>query len=102
MSRARTPISSRKGIKISDRTRELYEKRDKKLDLDPETRPLPPEAWAHAMRRSEFFRPIKKPVTVRVDMDVLAWLKSKGEGHITRINTILREAMEQEAREGQR
>jgi uncharacterized protein (DUF4415 family) len=99
MSRARTPISSRKGIKISDKTRELYEKRDKKLDLDPETRPLPPEAWMHAMRRSEFFRPIKKPVTVRMDMDVLAWLKSKGEGHLTRINTILREMMERELQE---
>jgi uncharacterized protein (DUF4415 family) len=102
MSRVRTPISSRKGIKISDKTKALYEKRDKTLDLDPESRPLPPEAWAHAMGRSEFFKPIKKPVTVRVDMDVLAWLKSKGEGHLTRINTILREAMEKEARQGAR
>lgn len=102
MSRARTPISSRQGIKISDKTKELYEKRDKKADLDPETRPLSPAAWAQAMRRSEFFRPIKKPVTVRVDMDVLAWLKSKGEGHLTRINTILRETMEREERQGQR
>ena len=74
----------------------------KTLDLDPETRPLPPEAWAHAMRRSEFFRPIKKPVTVRVDMDVLEWLKSKGAGHLTRINTLLREAMEREERQGVR
>lgn len=61
MSEHRTPTSSRKGIRISAATKELYAKRDKKLDSDPETRPLPPEQWAKAMRRSEFFdlpRPI--------------------------------------------
>jgi uncharacterized protein (DUF4415 family) len=86
----------RKGIKISEETRKAYEQRDKKLDLDPETRPLPPEKWATAMRRNEFFRPIKKQTTVRIDADVLAWLRSKGEGHLTRINEILRERMESE------
>jgi uncharacterized protein (DUF4415 family) len=96
MTRARTPISSRKGIKISKQTRKLYEQRDKSLDKDPETRPLPPETWAHAMRRDEFFRPIKKSITARIDADVLAWLRSRGEGHLTRMNAILREAMEQE------
>jgi uncharacterized protein (DUF4415 family) len=29
---------------------------------------------------------------------VLAWLKSKGEGHLTRINDILRNIMEAERR----
>jgi uncharacterized protein (DUF4415 family) len=98
MSKARTPISSRKGIKISEWTKELYEKRDKRLDDDPDTRPLPPEKWANAMRRDEFFRPIKKQTTVRIDADVLEWLKSKGEGHLTRINDILRERMLAETR----
>jgi uncharacterized protein (DUF4415 family) len=93
MSIERTPINLRKGIKISPETRELYEKRDRKLDEDPETRPLPPDRWAHAMRRDEFFRPIKKLTTVRIDADVLDWLRSKGEGHLTRINEILRERM---------
>ena len=96
MSKPRTPTNLRKGIKISDKTRELYEKRNKELDNDPDARPLPPEKWAHAMRRDEFFRPIKKQVTVRIDADVLDWLKSKGEGHISRVNTILREAMRAE------
>lgn len=41
----------------------------------------------------EFFRPIKKQITVRIDNDVLAWLRSKGKGHLTRINAILREEM---------
>jgi len=88
-----TPVAQRKGIKISARTRELYEKRNRALDDDPDARPLPPEKWAHAMRRDEFFRPIKKQTTVRLDADVLAWLKSKGQGHISRVNEILRNAM---------
>lgn len=96
MKNPRTPINSRKGIKISEKTRELYEQRDRSLDTDPDLRPLPPEQWANAMRRDEFFRPIKKPVTARIDADVLHWLKSKGEGHLTKINFILREAMEKE------
>jgi len=48
------------------------------------------------MRRDEFFRPIKKPVTARIDADVLDWLKSQGKGHLTRINTLLREAMKRD------
>ena len=31
--------------------------------------------------------------TVRVDTDVLVWLKSQGKGYQTRLNVILREAM---------
>ena len=91
-----TPVNLRKGIKITDEIRELYEQRDRSLDDDPDARPLPPEKWAHAMRRDEFFRPIKKPVTARIDADVLDWLKSQGEGHLTRINTLLREAMKRD------
>jgi uncharacterized protein (UPF0147 family) len=33
-------------------------------------------------------------VTIRVDADVLAWLKRQGRGYQTRINKLLREAME--------
>ena len=96
MSRQRTPINLRKGIKISRETRKLYDGRDRSLDDDPDSRPLPPEKWAQAMRREEFFRPIKKLTSVRIDADVLAWLRSKGEGHLSRINQILRERMESE------
>lgn len=34
--------------------------------------------------------PGKKQVTVRLDSDVLAWLKDQGRGYQTRINAILR------------
>jgi len=40
----------------------------------------------------------KVPVSVRLDPRVLAWLKSKGEGHLTRINDILTNLMEAERR----
>jgi len=41
----------------------------------------------------KFYRPIKKPVTVRLDADVIAWLKKQGKGYQTRINALLRAAM---------
>lgn len=40
----------------------------------------------------------KAPITARIDMDILEWLKSKGEGYQTRLNTILREAMRNDLR----
>ena len=52
-------------------------------------------AWADAVR-GRFYRPVKQSTTVRVDADVLFWLKSQGKGYQTRINAILREAMQRE------
>jgi uncharacterized protein (DUF4415 family) len=48
--------------------------------------------WSGAVV-GKFYRPIKKPVTVRLDADVVAWLKSQGPGYQTRINKFLRAAM---------
>ena len=48
--------------------------------------------WKRAVR-NPFYRPTKTSTTVRVDSDVLVWLKSEGKGYQTRINAILREAM---------
>ena len=39
------------------------------------------------------YRPIKKPVTLRIDSDVLAWFKKHGPGYQTRINQALRNVM---------
>lgn len=44
----------------------------------------------------------KVPVSVRLDPRVLAWLKSKGAGHLTRINDILVNLMEAEQRAARR
>jgi uncharacterized protein (DUF4415 family) len=53
--------------------------------------------WRNAVV-GKFYRPIKTPVTIRVDADVLAWLKRQGRGYQTRINRLLREAMEAKPR----
>jgi uncharacterized protein (DUF4415 family) len=85
-------------LKITDEIREAYAKRDKSLDnYDPENPVLPPEAWQNAVV-GKFYRPLKTPVTVRIDNDVIAWLRSKGAGHLTRINDILRSAMMTESK----
>ena len=38
--------------------------------------------------------PLKKQLTIRLDDDVLTWLKGHGKGYQTRINRILRVVME--------
>ena len=42
------------------------------------------------------YRPLKKPVTLRLDADVLAWFKKDGSRYQTRINKALRRVMERE------
>lgn len=42
----------------------------------------------------------KVAVSVRLDPPVLEWLRSKGEGHLIRINDILTNLMETERRAG--
>ena len=44
-----------------------------------------------------FYRPVKKQLTVRLDADVIAWLRKQGKGYQTRMNGLLREAMLREA-----
>ena len=36
---------------------------------------------------------MKRQLTVRIDADVLEWLKSEGQGYQSRLNSILRAAM---------
>jgi uncharacterized protein (DUF4415 family) len=50
----------------------------------------------HAMKISDFYRPLKKPITVRIDADVLAWFKKDGRRYQSRINAALRKVMERE------
>lgn len=43
--------------------------------------------------RNPLYKPTKTPTTVRMDSDVLAWLKAQGKGYQTRMNAILRQEM---------
>ena len=59
-----------------------------------------------ALDDSFFSRPLvdwpprKESVTIRLDSDVLAWLKSQGRGYQSRINRLLRRYMEVQKRAG--
>ena len=61
--------------------------------------PAPLDAQWYKAAVNPMYRPTKQMTTVRLDADVLAWLKSKGRGYQTRINVILRESMLQELKQ---
>lgn len=66
------------------------------LDGNPDTVSVPevPAAnWANARR---FYRVRKEPISIRVDADVLDWLRTRHERYQVEINRILREKMESE------
>jgi uncharacterized protein (DUF4415 family) len=73
----------------------LKNMRDEDIDYS-DIPPLTDEFWKNA--KPLHYRPIKESTTVRLDADVLAWLKDKGKGYQTRINAILRSAMLEEKR----
>lgn len=58
---------------------------------------LPPSAWKEAVR-GRFYRPVKQAISMRLDADVVAWLKKPGKGYQTRANQILRQRMLQDMR----
>ena len=78
----------------AEKRRELQKlavKPDREIDLTdiPEIQKIPSDAII-----GKFYRPKKSTVTIRLDADVLAWLKVTGEGYQTRINAYLREMMQ--------
>jgi uncharacterized protein (DUF4415 family) len=68
--------------------------RDEEIDLTDLPEVLD---WSGAVV-GKYYRPLKKSLTIRLDADVLAWLKAQGSGYQTRINMLLRAAMESRAR----
>jgi uncharacterized protein (DUF4415 family) len=56
-------------------------------DISPQT------DWTGAVRGA-FYRPIKKPVSLRLDADIVDWFQRQGAGYQTRINAVLREYVE--------
>ena len=68
-------------------------------DSDIDFRDIPrltDEQLANLVRLRDVRR--KVPVSVRLDPQVVEWLKSKGQGHLTLINDILTNVMEAEQR----
>ncbi len=71
--------------------RELAARPEKEIDFSDI-----PEAtekfWKNAVR-NPWYRPRKQQVTLRIDADVLAWLRHGGKGYQSRLNSVLRNAM---------
>jgi uncharacterized protein (DUF4415 family) len=69
---------------------------DAKIDLSdiPEI-----HGWQRAAV-GRFYRPKKESLTIRLDADVLAWLRTEGPGYQTRVNSLLRAAMEEQLARG--
>ena len=63
--------------------------KDKDIDLSDIPEVLD---WSKA-EIGKFYRPPKRPVTLRLDEDVIEWLKGYGKGYQTRLNLLLRHAM---------
>lgn len=72
----------------------LAERPDSKIDFS-DIPQLDEKFWKNAVQ-NPFYKPTKQVTTVRIDSDVMQWLKSQGKGYQTRMNKILRDAMLQE------
>ncbi len=62
---------------------------------------LPESFWKKAVR-NPYYRPVKQQLTVRLDADVVVWLRQQGKGYQTRLNQVLRNVMIEEIGKGRR
>lgn len=71
------------------------EKLSRQPDENIDTSDLPElteSFWQNAVR-NPFYRPVKQQLTLRLDADIVAWLRRQGRGYQTRANALLRDAM---------
>ena len=83
--------NNRLNAKNKDRLKKLAAQPDEEIDTSdiPE---LTEKFWQNAVR-NPFYRPLKQQLTLRLDADVIAWLRRQGSGYQTRANALLRDAM---------
>ena len=82
-----SPITHARKRKLT----QLAAQPDREIDCT-DIPPLSDSFWKNAIR-NPFYKPVKQQVTVRLDSDVVGWLRNKGKGYQTRMNQLLREAM---------
>ena len=59
-----------------------------------DTSDMPPITdWSHSVR-GPLYRPIKRPLSLRLDADIIDWFQRQGQGYQTRMNIALREYVE--------
>ena len=71
------------------------EKLSRRPDSEINTSDIPElteKFWQNAVR-NPFYRPLKQQLTLRLDADIIAWLRRQGRGYQTRANALLRTAM---------
>jgi uncharacterized protein (DUF4415 family) len=74
------------------RLAKLAQKPDSEIDYSDIPR-LTEKFWQNAMP-NPFYRPVKKQVTLRIDADILAWLRQeRQQGYQSRLNALLRQIM---------
>ena len=71
---------------------------DRMRDADIDYSDIPPLDKSFLKKATTPWPPVKKQLTIRLDADVLTWLKGHGRGYQTRVNWILRVVMESEPR----
>ncbi|MDR1536085.1 MAG: BrnA antitoxin family protein, partial [Planctomycetota bacterium] len=92
----------------------MSEKRTVRISLDPDNPPFLSDRQKMALEAlakmpdsaidysdipainendESLYKPVKKLTSVRIDTDILAWLKTYGKGYQTKINAILRREM---------
>lgn len=62
-------------------------------EIDTSEIPELTDAQMRTAIRGRFYRPVKRPVTMRLDADVIEWLKQDGPGYQTKANSLLRTQM---------
>ncbi|HWF11945.1 MAG TPA: BrnA antitoxin family protein [Bryobacteraceae bacterium] len=67
---------------------------DRMKDGEIDYSDIPPLDKSFFTKAAEAWPPAKQQLTIRLDADVLTWLRANGRGYQTRINRILRAAME--------
>jgi len=73
---------------------------DRMRDSDIDYSDIPPLDKSFLKRATVPWPPVKKQLTIRIDADILAWLRAQGKGYQTRINRILRVLMESQPTNG--
>ncbi|MFZ0960654.1 MAG: BrnA antitoxin family protein [Terriglobia bacterium] len=67
---------------------------DRMRDADIDYSDIPALDRTFLKKATTPWPPAKRQLTIRLDADVLDWLKAQGRGYQTRINRILRVVME--------
>jgi uncharacterized protein (DUF4415 family) len=68
-------------------------------DAEIDVQEMPEVLDWHNAQIGKYYRPLKKPVSLRVDLDVLVWLQCLGKGYQTKMNDALREYMDRVRRD---